>query len=70
MTCEMCVNFGFYEMVRSGKPYGYSGIIPCFTCKRYCNLSDKFVSKDKDYCTCDIPEAINTCFICKKLIKQ
>ena len=24
----------------------------------------------KDYCTCAIPQALNTCPICKKLIKQ
>lgn len=47
MTCEMCVNYGFYEMVTSGKPFGYSGTIPCFTCERYCNLNDKFVLKEE-----------------------
>lgn len=47
MTCETCVNYGFYEMVTSRKPYGHSGTIPCFTCKRYCNLSDNFVSKEE-----------------------
>lgn len=48
MTCEQCVNYGFYEMVTSGKPYGYSGTIPCFTCKRYQTYSDKFVPKSEE----------------------
>ena len=49
MTCEKCANYSFYEMITSGKPYGYSGTISCFACSRYFDVQDKFVlAESKD----------------------
>ena len=30
----------------------------------------EFIKNEQKYCICDIPQAINTCPACKKLIKQ
>ena len=48
MTCETCVNYGFYRMITDNKPYGYSGHIPCITCSRYSVLQDKFIPRPLD----------------------
>ena len=43
MSCKTCVNYGLFEMVTSGKPFGYSGNIPCMRCTRYRRDNDEYV---------------------------
>ncbi len=35
MNCKTCGHYELLKMITSGKPYGYSGDIPCFRCKYY-----------------------------------
>ena len=44
-NCETCGHYQLKLMVTSGKPYGYSGDIPCFRCSRYSQLSDCHTNK-------------------------
>lgn len=41
-VCSQCGSYQLYLMVTSGKPYCYSGNIPCLTCKRFSYLKDNF----------------------------
>ncbi len=41
MGCETCNHYRIKEMINSGKPFGYSGAIPCYKCDRYIRLEDK-----------------------------
>ena len=41
MKCENCKHYGFYQMITQGS-YGYSGYIPCLTCKWLDPKEDNF----------------------------
>lgn len=30
--CKSCGHYGLYQMITSGRPYGYGGDIPCHRC--------------------------------------
>lgn len=47
MNCNTCVNYGIYEMITSGKPYGYIGDIPCIRCSRYRTHEDLYTPLSK-----------------------
>ena len=32
MKCETCIHYSLYQMIYSGRPYSYSGEIPCLAC--------------------------------------
>ena len=32
MDCKTCGHYELYKMINSGKPFGYSGDIPCIRC--------------------------------------
>ena len=43
--CKNCRHYGFYEMITSGRPYGYAGEIPCLRCSRFRWTEDNFEPK-------------------------
>lgn len=47
MSCKTCINYGIYEMITSGKPYGYGGDIPCNRCSRYRKFEDLYMPLSK-----------------------
>jgi len=47
MNCKSCTHYHFFEMITSGRPYGYSGKIPCHTCSRYAYFSDQYAPAGK-----------------------
>lgn len=40
--CKECSHYGLYQMIISGKPYGYTGDIPCLRCSRFSMTEDNF----------------------------
>lgn len=34
-NCQTCGHYELYKMITSGRPYGYSGDIPCLRCCRF-----------------------------------
>jgi len=40
--CKNCGSYQLYLMVTSGKPYCYSGQIPCLNCLRFSWTQDNF----------------------------
>ena len=45
MDCQTCGHYSLYQMITSGKPYGYSGEIPCLRCSRYSPVEDLHTNK-------------------------
>lgn len=45
MSCKECGSYELKKMVNSGKPFGYSGEIPCLNCKRYEEKEDNYTPK-------------------------
>lgn len=41
-SCKTCIHYGLYQMITSGKPYGYSGTIPCQNCSRFSWEQDNY----------------------------
>ena len=35
MDCKTCGHYELYKMITSGKPYSYSGDVPCLRCTRF-----------------------------------
>lgn len=46
--CKECSYYSLYKMVISGRPYNYSGDIPCTKCKHFKTTNDEFVSASKE----------------------
>ena len=42
MDCKHCGHYELYKMVTSGKPFGYSGDIPCTHCSRFSFIRDEY----------------------------
>lgn len=59
MDNTSCTNCGHYQlklMVTSGKPYGYSGDIPCLRCSRFSQLEDLHTGVGSVWVASSIPE--------------
>jgi len=46
-TCATCQYYELYQMVTSGRPYSYSGDIPCMRCERLQHQKDEYVENTK-----------------------
>lgn len=44
--CSTCGHYSLKIMITSGKPYGYSGDIPCLRCKRFAEAEDLHTKKE------------------------
>lgn len=45
LTCETCGHYRLYEMITSGRPFGYGGVIPCYTCSRFNPTPDRHTAR-------------------------
>ena len=41
LNCKTCGHYMLYKMINSGKPFCYSGDIPCQRCSRFAALNDE-----------------------------
>lgn len=46
MSCKTCGHYELMKMITSGKPYGYSGEIPCIGCKYFSTQPSRHTSDD------------------------
>ena len=42
MSCKQCKHYHIYQMITNGRPYGYTGYIPCENCSRFSKREDNF----------------------------
>jgi len=43
MKCNECISYELFKIISSGKPYWYTGDIPCLRCKHfYQKTNDEF----------------------------
>jgi superfamily II helicase len=45
-NCRTCGHYELYKMITSGRPYGYSGDIPCLRCNRFRVSNDEHTASD------------------------
>jgi hypothetical protein len=45
MNCENCTHYDLYKILKSGKPFGYAGNIPCLVCSEYNEPHSEFIPK-------------------------
>lgn len=82
-TCSGCVYEADRNKLLANQYTGWASSQPhpCTICLRFPrsqqDYPDNFytegelsIGTKQEYCTCDIPQTLNTCPICKKLIKQ